>query len=141
MRALTILAVLALAAPARADVAGTYDVQFEEAAGSCTAKPETFAKGSVTIAMKKKALSVKFDKIFEMVGKAPKDSKIEAKTKNLIGTSMMGLSARYSVAGTADGATVELVVTAQYIRQDTYKPHCQQVWNVKGTARAAAAGR
>lgn len=131
MRALLILAMLATSA--HADVAGTYDVQFEEAAGTCDAKPERFSKGSVAITVKKKALSVKFDKIFEMVGTAPKDDKISAKTKTPIGTSMMGLSARYSVAGTADGAKVDLVVTALYVRQDNYKPHCQQVWNVKGT--------
>ena len=135
MRTLALLLLLAATAPALADVAGTYDVQFEEAAGSCPAKPETFAKGSVVITVKKSTLTVKFDKIFQMVGAAPKDDKINAKTKNLIGTSMMGLSARYSVAGRADGTNVELVVTAQYIRQDTYKPHCQQVWNVKGTRR------
>ena len=133
MRAL--LAILLLTASAHADVAGTYDVQFEEAAGTCEAKPEKYAKGSVTIAVKKTKLTVKFDKIFEMVGTAPKDDKISAKTKVPIGTSMMGLSARYSVAGTANGSNVDLVVTALYVRQDNYKPHCQQVWNVKGTRR------
>lgn len=131
----TLLTILLLTATAHADVAGTYDVQFEETAGTCDAKPEKFAKGSVVIATKKTKLSVKFDKIFEMVGTAPKDNKISAKTKTPIGTSVMGLSARYSVAGTADGANVDLVVTAQYVRQDNYKPHCQQVWNVKGTRR------
>jgi hypothetical protein len=131
------LVVMAIASTARADqsVAGSYDVQFEEVASTCTQKPETLSKGTVVIAIKKKALTVKFDKIYQMVGVAPKDGKISAKTKNLIGTSVGGLSARYSVAGRLDNATLELVLTAQYIRQDTNKPHCQQVWNVKGARR------
>lgn len=134
---LSILAVFAVASPARADqsIAGTYDVQFEEVASTCTVKPETLSKGKVVIAIKKGSLTVKFDTIYQMVGVAPKGGKLSAKTKNLIGTTVGGLSARYSVAGRVDNATLELVLTAQYIRQDTYKPHCQQVWNVKGARR------
>ena len=133
----SILVVFAVASQARADksVAGQYDVQFEEVASTCTPKPETLSKGKVVIAVKKGALTVKFDTIYQMVGAAPKAGKLSAKTKNLIGTSVGGLSARYSVAGHVDNANLELVLTAQYIRQDTYKPHCQQVWNVKGARR------
>jgi hypothetical protein len=55
-----------------------------------------------------------------------------AKTAKLIGTSIGGLSARYSVVahyrrharGRADRAD---------IRVDTNKPHCMQAWNVIGT--------
>jgi hypothetical protein len=132
-----IAVVFAAASPARADqpVAGSYDVQFEEAASTCSPKPETLSKGKVVIAIKKRELTVKFDTIYQMVGVAPKDGKISAKTKNLIGTSVGGLSARYSVSGHVDNGALELVLTAQYIRQDTNKPHCQQVWNVKGTSR------
>jgi hypothetical protein len=133
----SILVVFALASEARADssIAGSYDVQFEEAASTCTQKPETLSKGTVVIAVKKGSLTVKFDTIYQMVGAPPKDGKISAKTKNLIGTSVGGLSARYSVTGRVDNAALELVLTALYIRQDTNKPHCQQVWNVKGTRR------
>jgi len=133
----SIVVVFAVAFPASAGqtVAGSYDVQFEEVASTCTAKPETLSKGKVVMAVKKGVLTVKFDSIYQMVGGLPKDGKITAKTKNLIGTSVGGLSARYSVTGHVDNAALELVLTAQYIRQDTYKPHCQQVWNVKGTRR------
>jgi hypothetical protein len=133
----TLILIAALASPAVADptVAGSYDVQLDEAASTCDPKPEKLSKGTVVIAVKKTALTVKFDTIYQMVGVAPKDGKISAKTKNLIGTSVGGLSARYSVSGRVDNATLELALTAQYIRQDTNKPHCQQVWNVKGTRR------
>jgi hypothetical protein len=131
---LLILAVLVLASPAHADqsIAGNYDVEFEEVASTCTPKPETLSKGKVVIAIKKRRLTVKFDTIYQMDGAVPKDGQLSAKTKNLIGTSVGGLSARYSVTGHGDSSTLELVLTAQYIRQDTNKPHCQQVWNVKG---------
>jgi len=132
-----VLTMLAGASPAWADpnIAGSYDVQFEEVASTCNPKPETLAKGKLLIAVKKSSLTMKFDSIYQMVGVAAKDGKINAKTKNLIGTSVGGLSARYSVTGRADNAAVELVLTAQYIRQDTSRPHCQQVWNIKGTRR------
>ena len=133
----SILAALAVASPARADqsIAGSYDVKFEEVASSCSPKPETLSNGKVVIAIKKGTLTVKFDTIYQMVGVAPKDGKLSAKTKNLIGTAIGGLSARHSVTGHVDKNALELVLTAQYIRQDTYKPHCQQVWNVKGARR------
>jgi hypothetical protein len=134
------LVVVALAAsPAFADdnVAGTYDVKIEETASTCSPKPETFAKSKVTIAVKKTALSVKFDALYQMVGVADKTGTINAKTTKLIGTSVGGLSARYSVAGRVDGDALGLVLTAQYIRQDSNKPYCSQAWNVSGSRIAA----
>jgi len=134
---MVVLAALGVASPAQAEqkIAGTFDVQLEEVASTCSPKPETLSNGSVVIAVKKGSLTVKFDKIYQMVGTPPKNGKISAKTKNLIGTSVGGLSARYSVTGEVNNASLELVLTAQYIRQDTHKPHCQQAWNVKGTRR------
>jgi hypothetical protein len=44
----------------------------------------------------------------------------------------MGLSGRYSVAGRVDGGMLQLVLSAEYIRQDTNKPYCTQTWNVSG---------
>jgi hypothetical protein len=132
-----VVTMLIVASPARADknIAGSYAVEFEEIASTCSPKPETLSKSKVTLAVKKGSLTVKFDAIYQMVGAAPKDGKISAKTKNLIGTAIGGLSARYSVTGRADNASLELVLTAQYIRQDTYKPHCQQTWKVTGARR------
>ena len=104
---------------------------------ACTRKADNGPGGSSSAAPgeSKGALTVKFDTIYQMVGAAPKDGKISAKTKNLIGTAIGGLSARYSVTGHVESSALELVLTAQYIRQDTSKPHCQQVWNVKGALR------
>ena len=131
MRALAIL--ILLAATARADdVVGTYDVKLDETASTCDPKPESFGKSKVQLSLAKGELTVKFATIYKMVGTATKEGQITAKTTKLIGTSIGGLSARYSVVGHVTGDAVELVLTAQYIRQDTNRPHCMQAWNVTG---------
>jgi hypothetical protein len=135
MRTLAVL--LLLAAPAFADdsVTGTYDVKYEDAGNTCTNNPVTLTKGTMTIAIKKGALDVSFDKAFSLTGTPSKDGSINAKTAKLIGTSMGGLSARYSVVGHAEGGKLQLAMTAMYIRQDTNKPYCAQTWNVTGTKK------
>ncbi|MEP6861938.1 MAG: hypothetical protein ABJE66_15045 [Deltaproteobacteria bacterium] len=138
MRALVLLTVVTAtlaSAPARADenVAGNYDVKVDETASTCDPKPESFGKTKVQLSSAKGELTVKFATMYKMVGTATKDGQITAKTTKLIGTSVGGLSARYSVIGHAKGDSLELVLTAQYIRQDTNKPHCMQAWNVTGT--------
>jgi hypothetical protein len=129
MRTLVVLA--ALATPALADDGtGTYDVTYADAGSTCTANPVTLTKGKLTIAVKKGALSVAFDPHFELTGKPTKDGTINAKTAKLIGTSLGGLSARYSIVGHAQNGSLQLALTATYIRQDTNKPYCAQTWNV-----------
>jgi hypothetical protein len=133
MRSALVL-VLALAAPAFADdaVTGTYDVKYEEAGNTCTTKPVTLTKGTLTIAIKKHALNVSFDPAYALVGAPSKDGAINAKTAKLIGTSVGGLSARYSVVGRVDNGALQLALTALYVRQDTNQPYCAQTWNVTG---------
>lgn len=131
MRTLAILAALALATPAFADDGtGIYDVTYADAGSTCTANPVTLTKGKLTIAIKKGALSVSFDPAFQLTGTPTKDGTINAKTTKLIGTSLGGLSARYSVVGHAQNGALQLALTATYIRQDTNKAYCAQTWNV-----------
>jgi hypothetical protein len=138
MRALGLLVLASVtfaSASARADetVVGSYDVKLDETASTCDPKPESFGKTKVQLSVAKSELTVKFATMYKMTGTATKEGKITAKTTKLIGTSIGGLSARYSVVGHVTGDAVELVLTAQYIRQDTNKPHCMQAWNVTGT--------
>lgn len=132
--AVVAILVLAAVSPAVADdtIAGTYEVKLEETGSTCDPKPETLSKGKLVITVKKDSVTVKIDAVYQMVGAAPKNGAISAKTTKLVGTSIGGLSARYSVAGHVDGGKVDLVLTAQYVRQDTNKPHCTQAWNVTG---------
>ncbi len=131
---LTALAIMAVAVPAYADenVAGVYDVKFEEAGSTCNPPPLTLGKGKVTIEVYKGSLTVKTDLIPLMTGVPQKNGKISAKTLKLMGTTIGGLSARYSAAGRVDGGMLQLVMTAEYVRQDTNKPYCTQAWNVSG---------
>lgn len=138
MRALALLTLVTAtlaSGPVRADesIAGTYDVKIAETASTCDPKPESFGRSKVQLSSAKGELTVKFDKIYKMTGTATKEGQITAKTVKLIGTSIAGLSARYSVVGHATGDALDLVLTAQYIRQDTNKPHCSQAWNVTGS--------
>ena len=131
MRALAILVALAVASPAFADDGtGTYDVTYTDAGSTCTANPVTLTRGKLTIAIKKGALSVSFDPAFQLTGTPTKDGTVNARTTKLIGTSLGGLSARYAVVGHAQNGTLQLALTATYIRQDTNKPYCAQTWNV-----------
>jgi hypothetical protein len=140
MRLLPALAVLALSAPALADdgVTGTYDVKYDDAGSTCDPRPLTLGKGKLTIAIKKTTVSVSFDPAYQLTGTATKDGTINAKTAKLIGTQIGGLSARYTVVGHAGNGSVQLALTAQYIRQDTNKPYCAQTWNLTGTRAPAA---
>lgn len=136
MRTLPIIAVLAMASPAFADenVAGTYDVKFEESGSTCNPPPLTLGKlGKVTIDIRKGSLTVNTDLIPQMTGVPQKNGKVSAKTLKVVGTTIGGLSARYSTAGRVEGGMLQLVMTAEYIRQDTNKPYCTQAWNVAGS--------
>jgi hypothetical protein len=131
---LIVLGTLAVAAPAFADenVVGVYDVKFEEAGSTCNPPPLTLAKGKLTIEIKKGSMTVNTDLIPIMTGVPQKNGKISAKTLKVVGTTIGGLSAKYSTAGRVDGGMLQLVLTAEYIRQDTNKPYCTQAWNVAG---------
>ena len=135
MRTITTLAVLvSLASPALADetVAGTYDFKFEEMAHNCDPPPVALARNKLTISVEKTSLRVNTELIPQMVGIAQKNGKVNAKTIKVVGTTVAGLSGKYSVAGHVDDGVLQLVLVAEYIRQDTNKPYCTQSWNVSG---------
>lgn len=140
---LTAAIVLLAATPARADddVAGVYDATFEEGGSTCNPPPIALRHGKVTIDVKKAGITVNTDLIPQLVGGAPKDGTIEAKTLKLVGTTVVGLSARYSIKGRAEGGKTSLVLIADYVRQDTNKPYCTQTWNVRGTRMAGDAAK
>ncbi|HEY1555259.1 MAG TPA: hypothetical protein VGF94_10545 [Kofleriaceae bacterium] len=138
---LAIACVLLAAAPALADdnPAGVYDVKFEESGSTCNPPPVSLGRGKLAIEIKKGTLSVNTDLIPVMYGAPQKSGKVEAKTPKLVGTTVMGLSARYAIAGRVDGGMLQLVLTADYVRQDTNKPYCQQAWNISGVRGDATA--
>lgn len=139
MRTLIVVVIASLASPALADdpVAGTYDVKFEEMAHNCSPPPVALARNKLTISIDKTSLRVNTELIPQMVGIA-KGNKVSAKTTKVVGTTVAGLSGRYSVAGHVEEGIVQLVLVAEYIRQDTNKPYCTQSWNVSGPRQDVA---
>ncbi len=131
---LGVLVLAATAAPALADetVAGVYDVKFEESGSTGNPPPIALGRGKLTIEIKKSSLTVNTDLIPLMVGTPQKNGKVAAKTLKVVGTTVAGLSGKYSVEGRVEGGMLQLVLVADYIRQDNNKPYCQQSWNVSG---------
>ena len=129
----------ATAAPALADdnVAGVYDVKFEESGSTCNPPPIALGRGKLTIEIKKGSVTVNTDLIPLMVGTPQKNGRVEAKTLKVVGTTVAGLSGKYSVEGRVENSMLQLVLVANYIRQDNNKPYCQQSWNVSGLRQDA----
>lgn len=132
---LAVLFLVASATAARADenVTGTFDVKFEEMASNCNPPPVSLGRGKLAIDIRKDALTVNTDLIPQLVGVPSKNGKVNAKTNKIVGTTVVGLSAKYSVAGRVEGGMVQLVLVAEYFNQTKdNKPYCTQSWNVNG---------
>jgi hypothetical protein len=122
---------------ARADVAGIYEVKYEEVSSNCTTTKLAYAPGPLALKSRGIQLIVDIDRTPEMIGAQPKNGKISAKSK-LGGTMIDGMKGVFSVAGriTAEG-TLYLVMTGEYSANG--KPICTQTWNVSGAKQAATA--
>ena len=81
----------------------------------------------------KRSLRVNIETIPQMVGIPAKSGKINAKTTKKVATTVQGLDGKYGVSGRVDdNGVLQLVLVAEYTRQDNGKPHCTQSWNVSG---------
>jgi hypothetical protein len=123
------------AAPAWAqELAGTYDVKFEQISTNCD-QPVTYpAHGTLKIEIKGADLQVDIERTPLMVGKPPKSggaAKISAKSPRPGHTPIQGIDGVFSVAGriTAEGM-LSLVMVGEY--QTAGKPLCSQSWNLSG---------
>ena len=117
------------------DVAGSYDVKFEEMGHNCNPPPVALGRSklAITTFAKKNAFSVNIETIPVMDGIPQKGGKINAKTAKVLPTTVQGLDAKYSIAGKVDDSGIlQLVLVAEYIKHDDKKPYCTQSWNVTG---------
>lgn len=131
---------MGLATPALADdVSGVYDVKFEEMSTNCSPPPVTYTRGKVTIEAKK-SLTVNIETIPLMAGVPAKSGKINAKTTKKLASTVQGLDGKWGVSGRVDeNGVLQLVLVAEYTRQDNGKPHCTQSWNVSGVRQSSSA--
>ena len=129
------LALVLAASPAHADVAGVYDVKYEEVSTNCTS-PLKYPHGKLEVKVKGTGVTVDIDRTPLMQGSVGKGGKISAKSK-LGNTSIEGMTGVFSVAGkvTADGV-LAFVMVGEYTAGG--KPLCSQSWNVSGTKAATS---
>lgn len=129
------VALMLMASVASADVAGTYDVKYEEVSTNCTS-PLKYPNGKLEVKLKGTSVTVDIDRTPLMQGSVSKNGKISAKSKQGK-TSLDGMDGVFSVAGklTPDGA-LTLVMVGEYTTGG--KALCSQSWNLTGTKSSAA---
>jgi hypothetical protein len=125
------LLILAIASPSHADdVAGSYDVKYEEVANNCSKIGIALGQGKLRIRKEKNQLVVEIDRIPRMSGSPNKSGAVRATSK--IGpSSIEKVEGKFSVAGRVDDAGLQLVFVAEYYVNGTAL--CTQSWNVTGT--------
>lgn len=116
-------------ASADEDIAGVYEVKFDEVANSCTQVGMTMGRGTVTLKRKRGKLVVDIERIPNMVGSLPRDGKLKAESK-LGPSTIEGLDGKFSVVGRAGDGMLQLVFVADFFVKR--KPYCTQSWNVAG---------
>ena len=127
------------AAPASADeLAGSYDVKFEQVSTNCSSPVTYPVRGSIKIEMKGSDLQVDIDRTPIMVGKPAKTGKVSAKSPKPGRTPIVGMDGVFSVAGQISGeGMLSLVMVGEY--QSAGKPLCTQSWNLSGLRSGGAA--
>jgi hypothetical protein len=126
------LALLATTVPVYADdLAGSYEVKFEQVSSNCEHPIAYPQHGSIKIEVKGSDLQVDIERTPLMVGKPTKNGKISAKSPRPGHTPIQGMDGVFSVAGrvTSEGL-LALVMIGEY--QASGKPLCTQSWNLSG---------
>jgi len=122
---------LAGVAPAFAeDLAGTYDVKYEEVSTNCPS-PLKYDHGKIDVKTKGSTVTVDIDRTPLMQGSVAKGGKVSAKSK--LGPTMLdGMTGSFSVAGkiTPEGM-LSFVMVGEYTASGTAL--CSQSWNVVGS--------
>lgn len=133
--ATSLLALALTASVASADVAGTYEVKYEEVSTNCTS-PLVYPAGKLEVKVKGSTVTVDISRTPLMQGSVGKAGKVSAKSKSG-NTSLDGMSGVFSVAGkiTPEGI-LSFVMVGEYSASG--KPLCSQSWNVSGTKADSA---
>ena len=124
------VAILLTSTLAVADVAGTYEVKYEEVSTNCTS-PLRYPHGKLQVKVKGNTVTVDIDRTPVMTGSVTKAGKVSAKSKSGA-TSLDGMNGVFSVAGkiTPEGM-LSFVMVGEYTASG--KPLCSQSWNVTGS--------
>lgn len=113
------------------EVAGTFDVKFDEAGSTCNPPPVTYTRGKLVIDEHKRDITVNIDTVPQMVGGPAKKGSFKASTSTAKATTVLGLDAKYTISGRVDdNGVLAVVLVAEY--QAKKKPYCVQSWNISG---------
>lgn len=131
------VAALAIAAPAYADdLAGSYDVKFEQVSTTCEHPLAYPQHGLIKIEVKGADVQVDIERTPLMVGKtkpnkAGEPQMVDARSSKPGHTPIAGMDGAFSVAGrvTPEGM-LSLALVGDY--QTAGKPLCTQMWNLAG---------
>jgi len=118
-----------------ANIAGTYEVKYEEVSTNCGDRKLQYTPGKLKIDVKGRQLMVDIDRTPPMYGVPAPNGKVSAKSRS--GDTMMGgMKGVFSVAGriTSEGQ-LKLVMVGEYSVDG--KPLCTQSWNVSGPRSTA----
>lgn len=118
------------------EVAGTFDVKFDEAGSTCNPSPVTYTRGKVVVEDTKKGVTVNIETIPQMFGGPAKKGSFKASTTKQVATTVQGLDAKYTISGRIDeSGVIAVVLVAEY--QANKKPYCVQSWNISGIRQAS----
>jgi hypothetical protein len=132
LRAALGLVVLMIAAPAYADdLAGSFEVKFEQVSSNCEHPLAYPQHGTLKIETKGGDVQVNIERTPLMVGKSTKTNKLNVKSPKPGHTPIEGMDGVFSIAGriNPDGM-LSLVMVGEY--QAAGKPLCTQSWNLTG---------
>jgi hypothetical protein len=123
-------AILLTSTVAAADVAGVYEVKYEEVSTNCTS-PLRYPHGKLEVRVKGSTLMVDIDNTPKMTGSVSKLGKVSAKSKSGP-TAIDGMNGVFSIAGkiTPEGM-LSLVMVGEYTANG--RALCSQSWNVAGS--------
>jgi len=144
---LAIAVALAVAAPALAqnrgkrgggagELAGDYEVKFNEIANNCENTGMNLRTGVVNLGKQGKQLTMQVPLVATMFGRMPRHGKFNVKAK-LGGTGIAGVLGKFSAAGKVEDGVLQMVLVAEYFRGSTKKPVpiCTKTWNARGLRR------
>ena len=129
-------AVVSFALPVHADngeIAGKYQVKFEEVQNSCNGTGMSLHKAEIEIFRgKRKRIDVTVPMVPIMKGVASKGGKFKAKAKRGA-TAIKGVDGKFSVSGRVNDGVIQMVFIAEYFKGK--QPLCTQSWNASGVKK------
>jgi hypothetical protein len=110
-------------------IAGKYEVKFEEVQSSCSTTGMNLQRATVELSQKGRNLQVTIPAMPVMSGRVSRGGRFKAEAKKG-GTAIRGVDGRFTISGRVNRGVIQLVLIAEYFQGR--KPLCTQSWNGSG---------